>query len=128
MWNLTDFFVYLHHMLSLLLGWICDFSISIIRWVFFAFELVSFFSFLSCYFIDCIFRCVVSGLSQNVSVQWKFSRVCRLLESVDRYPFILLFFILFLYNFFKLISVKDLYLDIVLPIHEGWGFSNSNRF
>ena len=30
-------------------------------------------------------------MSQNVSVQWKFSRVCRLLEFVDRYPFILLF-------------------------------------
>ena len=60
---------------------------------FFSFELVSFFSFLSCYFIDyidCIFRCVVSGLSQNVSVRWKFTRVCRLLESVDRYHFILL--------------------------------------
>ena len=56
---------------------------------FFTFELVSFF--LSCYFIDCIFRCVVSGLSQNVSVQWKFSKVCRLLESVDRYHFILFF-------------------------------------
>ena len=94
MWNLTDVFVYLHHMLSLLLGSIRDFSISIIRWVFLYLSLFPFFLFFeSCYFIDCIFRCVVSGLSQNVSLRWKFSRVCRLLESVDRYRFILVFFL-----------------------------------
>ena len=122
MWNLTEFFVYLHHMLSLLLGWIHDFSISIIRW-FFCIWACFFFSFLSCYFIDCIFRCVVSGLSQNVSVQWKFSRVCRLLESVNRYSFYFTFFCVSIENGQEKLRIHSIFVHFFLTHFSGRSLS-----
>ena len=72
------------------------------------------FSFLSFYFIDyiyCIFRCVVSGLSQNVSVCWKFSKVYRLLEFVNRYRLILLFFCVSIENVKKNYTFDCIFLN-----------------